>query len=372
MKPTKQDIHLGGKVLHGSTAPKPTLVKIHAAPDIVIKRAQPKPSLVFETYWRFAAERQAIFHRRLMGHSGPWTADPILQQYKFTNTYRASDRVSQYLIQRVIYGPSTTPEDIIFRILLFKSFNRIGTWELLEPVLQPLCYKNGDLSKLDNALSAALLRNERIYSAAYIMPSGTSVYGYKRKHKTHLRLLQDAMRCGLAEKIIASKRMAVAFKHLREIPTIGDFLAYQYVTDINYSDVVNFTEMEFVVPGPGAKDGIRKCFTDLGDYDEADIIKMMAEQQDVYFNRYELSFASLWGRPLQLIDCQNIFCEVDKYARVHHPEISGLSGRTRIKQKFKPNLTVPRIWYPPKWGLNSLIVQDVSMHDSQTKQLSLY
>ena len=35
--------------------------------------------------------------------SAPWTSDYILQTYKFTNTYRASDRVSQYLINNVIY-----------------------------------------------------------------------------------------------------------------------------------------------------------------------------------------------------------------------------------------------------------------------------
>ena len=42
---------------------------------------------------------------------------------------------------------------------------------------------------------------------------------------------------------------------LYQYPTIGDFLAYQYITDLNYSTLTNFTEMEFVVPGPGAKHG---------------------------------------------------------------------------------------------------------------------
>ena len=51
-------------------------------------------------------------------------------------------------------------------------------------------------------------------------------------------------------------------------------------------------------------------------------------------DRLGLEFRSLWGRRLQLIDCQNLFCEVDKYARVRHPEVVGVSGRTRIKQKY--------------------------------------
>ena len=57
--------------------------------------------------------------------------------------------------------------------------------------------------------------------------------------------------------------MAQAFEILRSYPTIGNFLAYQFVTDLNYGDLIDFSEMEFVVPGPGALDGIRKCFSNL-------------------------------------------------------------------------------------------------------------
>ncbi len=66
------------------------------------------------------------------------------------------------------------------------------------------------------------------------------------------------------------------------------------------------------------------------------------------------SFDDLWGRALQLIDCQNLFCEVDKYARAAHPEVRGLSGRTRIKQRFSPRTEPITAWYPPKWGINEV------------------
>jgi hypothetical protein len=78
----------------------------------------------------------------------------------------------------------------------------------------------------------------------------------------------------------------------------------------------------------------------------------MADLQEQEFERLGLDFQSLWGRRLQLIDCQNLFCEVDKYARVAHPQIAGLTGRTRIKQKFAPNQTSIDLFYPPKWKLN--------------------
>ena len=138
-------------------------------------------------------------------------------------------------------------------------------------------------------------------------------------------------------------------------PSIGSFLAYQYTIDINYSNLTSFDEMEFVVPGPGAKDGISKCFLDSGDFTDSDIIRYVTENQQNEFRLEQLDFKNLWGRPLQLIDCQNLFCEVDKYSRLAHPDIVGNSKRKRIKQLFIYNPQKIEYWYPPKWGLNSKI-----------------
>lgn len=146
--------------------------------------------------------------------------------------------------------------------------------------------------------------------------------------------------------------MEQVYELLLSYPTIGKFLAYQYATDINYSTLTDFSEMEFVMPGPGASDGIRKCFVDLGSHSEADIIRYVTDRQEQEFERLGIDFKTLWGRPLQLIDCQNLFCETDKYGRVAHPEISGLSGRTRIKQVYCRTDHEIDYFFPPKWGLN--------------------
>jgi alpha-glutamyl/putrescinyl thymine pyrophosphorylase clade 1 len=77
----------------------------------------------------------------------------------------------------------------------------------------------------------------------------------------------------------------------------------------------------------------------------------MSATQREHCGRLGLTFTGLFGRPLQLIDCQNLFCEVDKYARVVHPGIAGYSGRTRIKQKFRAVTDPVPAWFPPKWGI---------------------
>lgn len=325
-------------------------------PVLCFPRREPLASALFDWYWRFAAERQAIFFRRVTGDVAPWTNDEILSTFRFTNAYRASDRVSQYLIRHVIYDGDHSAQDLLFRIILFKLFNKIETWQLLTSRVGPIAYSTYRFERYDEVLTEAMSAGTRVYSSAYIMPSGGGKY--PRKHRAHLLLLETMMRDELPKKLADCPSMKHAFALLRAYPMIGDFLAYQYVTDLNYSKLMNFSEMDFVVPGPGARSGISKCFPDLGDWPEEDIIRWVTDNQDAQFAERRLEFRSLWGRPLQLIDCQNLFCEIDKYARVKFPGIPGRLQRTRIKRRFQANRITIAHWYPPKWGINANVVVD--------------
>ena len=314
-----------------------------------------KPTLVYDTFWRFAVERQEVFFRKLEGCVSPWTDDPIIARHKFTNAYRASDRVSQYLIRHVIYEGNQSPEEVFFRTILFKLFNKIETWELLRAKVGPIAYEDFSFGRYDEVLYTAISSKTRIYSAAYIMPSGNSAFGYRAKHRNHFKLLERMMEDEVPYQLASASSMKQAFEILRSYPMIGNFLGYQFVSDLNYSEICDFSEMEFVVPGPGALDGIHKCFSDLGGLNETDIIRLVTERQEYEFERLGLDFRSLWGRRLQLIDCQNLFCEVSKYARVRHPEIRGVNERSRIKQVYRPADKPLEYWFPPKWDINDLV-----------------
>ena len=213
-----------------------------------------------------------------------------------------------------------------------------------------MSWREYDYARYERVLTAAFTSGERLYSAAYVVPP--PAFGEARKHANHLRLLELMMSTDVAGKVRSAGSLRGAFEVLRSYPAIGDFLAYQYVIDLNYSPVLAYDEMEFVVPGPGARDGIRKCFGRAADGIEADVIRYMADHQEEHFARLGLHFGGLRGRRLQLIDCQNLFCEVDKYARVAHPDVQGISGRTRIKQSFRPVAEPVPAWFPPKWGIN--------------------
>ncbi|MES2458194.1 MAG: nucleotide kinase domain-containing protein [Bacteroidota bacterium] len=314
---------------------------------------------VYISYWKFAALRQEAFFNRFNGLSAPWSDDDILNKYKFTNAYRAADRVSQYLIKNVIYNDQfpNTPKEILFRILVFKLFNKIDTWELLLAEFGTITFEDYNFEAYDKILTIAMLAGERIYSAAYIMPSGGSYFGYTRKHSNHLKLIEFMIAEDTHEHLVTAKNMQHAFELIKRFPGLGDFLAYQLVIDINYSTLTDFSESSFVVPGPGAKGGISKCFSNTGGLNNVEIIKLMTDSQEREFERLGLEFKDLWTRKLQLIDCQNLFCEVDKYARVKHPDIKGASERVNIKQKFRSNASKIDYWFPPKWGINHRIQQ---------------
>ncbi len=308
---------------------------------------------VFNSYWKFGAERLFTYYRRLQDTVGPWTNDTVISEYRFTNTYRAADRVSQYLIKEVQYNLERSPAiaEVFFRSMLFKIFNKIDTWEAIEREFGPVSWQSFDLDAVSKALDRMLAAGSRIYSAAYIMPSPG--LGHQRKHANHLALLSNMMDDGLPGRLSDAKSLKSAYELLLSYSGLGPFLAFQYAVDLNYSTVTNFDESDFVVAGPGAIDGIAKCFTNSRGIDPAEIIYAMVEHQRDAFLALGIDFPGLFGRPLKPIDCQNLFCEISKYSRVAHPSISGVSGRTRIKQRYssaRPQ-RVPAPFFPPKWNL---------------------
>lgn len=204
---------------------------------------------VYDSYWRFAALRQDVFFNRYENKPYPWSQDPILNQFKFTNAYRASDRVSQYLITNVIYNKDLpkSPKEALFRILLFKLFNKIETWELLKDNLGSLTYEEYKFEHYEKVLNAVMSAGKRIYSAAYIMPSASSYFGFERKHSNHLKLVEKIINEDTHEVLMHTKTMQQAFEIIKSFPSIGDFLAYQLLIDINYSEILNFSESEFEI-----------------------------------------------------------------------------------------------------------------------------
>ena len=316
------------------------------------RRSRPKPSMLYSTLWRFAAERHRVYLRRVAGEPYPWTQDPVLSNYRFTNAYRAADRVSQQLI-RMTYSAQDVNDDTVFlRTILFKVFNRIDTWDTIVSNMGLPTAGHFDYSRCEDLLAERRQNSQTIYSAAYIMPSGRRAVP---KHRMHLRLIRGMLDDQLPTKLKRTTSLKDAYALLLDYPSLGPFLAFQYAIDLNYTTLMSHSEWSFVVAGPGALDGLSKCFNSLGEYTPEDAILWLSDLQDEEFRRGNLEFNGLWGRSLRPIDIQNLLCEVSKYTRVTHPEIKGRAGRQRIKQRFREAGSLPRPFFPPKWELNERI-----------------
>lgn len=315
----------------------------------------------FEHYFRFMEERMQIFWRRYKNEPGPWTSDPILNNYKFTNVYRASDRVSQYLIKNIIAKAesSLTAEDILLNIILFKVFNRIDTWEHVKKYYPLITVENFCADKLGRLLTKRK-QDSPIFNAAYIMTGSSNNYSSLRyKHERWLQMIRSEMINGKKLKLITkSKSLGGVYEILRSCTFIGPFLAYQYAIDMNYSDVIDFDENSFVKAGIGSQRGINKCFSGLNGHSYEDAIRYTYDHLDFYRERYGTSFENLFGRTPKLIDLQNCFCETDKYLREKLPRLH--VGNKRIKQRFNSILQPIEYMYPSKWKLDC-DVMDISM-----------
>jgi len=311
---------------------------------------------VLQYYFYFIQERMNIFWRKVDGGMHiEWSYDPIFRTFKFTNVYRASDRVSQYLIKDVIYKDieKYSPKDVLLRIIVFKIFNKIETWEYL--------FANLDEDiKADtfNPHHISLLLSKRqascpIFSNAYMMTGSHKDYDYlPTKHEKWLTMVKKEMVDGGAlDDILKAKSMVDVYKRLLECSFLGDFLAYQYTIDFNYSPYLNFSEDSFVKAGIGAVRGIKKCFESYGNCYEDAIYYVRDHFQELQVRYGYSDFRPLPGHEPTLIDLQNCFCETDKYLRAKMPELK--VGNVRIKQKYKESSQVIHFYFPPKWGVNA-------------------
>jgi hypothetical protein len=311
----------------------------------------------YKYYFYFMQERMKIFWKRYDGLREGLTQDKIFRENKFTNVYRSCDRVSQYLIRDVIYNSeqSNNEADILLRIIVFKIFNKIETWELIKESFGEITINSFDVTVLSNILGKKI-KSDPIFNGAYMMTGSHQKYrDYSSKHEKWLRMVEREI---IQEKrlirIINSRSLEQVFCILRECSFIGDFLAYQYAIDLNYSSVIDFNENSFVKAGIGAIRGIKKCFTEMGRYTYEDCIRFTQENLEKFREEYGFEeFKNLFGREPQLIDLQNCFCETDKYLRVKVPDLQ--IDNIRIKQKFKGAQSDICYFFPPKWGINQYL-----------------
>lgn len=276
-----------------------------------------------ELYWRFLAERQAIWLRRSRGMEQPWTADPILQVEFITNTYRILDPGTEYLIDSILSAPASD-EAKVFNIMLYRLMGSVPSTHQHIGFIMPDDFTAQGLSERLRELPD----DYRIFGDAYRVASYMAEGSDNKIDNVASMFAYIAG--GIEEttrRIKSSRRVVEVYKVFETMQGFGDFLSHQIVVDLLYPNfegakIVPFTDDEFAKAGPGARKGI---WTLMGENIKPAnltiVLEWLRDHQAVEFDRLSLPFAFLAGedsepRLMSVCDIQASLCEFHKYYRL--------------------------------------------------------
>lgn len=261
-----------------------------------------------ELFWYFVQERLEIYRKRNEGLPKPWTSDPILQQYKFTNVYRELDRTSKWVADNW-RTPHRDDPYCWFAMAVAVMTNKIETMDVLG---YPVPFK------LDRFLNVT---REHGFGTAYMLTTHRKPIP---KPDYYGRILDTLWQN--RERFAPELYPNLAVWHMRlcHLDGVASFIAAQIIAASKY--ISPFYEAfpdwsSFVASGPGSRRGLAR-FCDLPidyNWDESVFRATINELR----KKAELDY----GIKIHAQDLQNCFCEYDKYSRVYFKE----SGRPKCR-----------------------------------------
>ena len=300
-------------------------------PDETVKlRVDPatgKP--LWEMYFENMVERQNIWYKRVvLGEPAPWTTDPVMGQFHFTNVDRKLDRVTLYYIDNVLPNLKDNDESrkyLLLNTFIYRLFCRIETWDVIG-YLHPETFES-DWEFAKTNLRARRESGEPVFTSAYyvndLKVANDDPATNKNKTENAIKLIQwikDNLDELSAFVFNPANNMESVVEYLTRIPGIGLFNSYEACLDLGM--VTEFTGIPFVEwtadyytnVGPGCKRGIDYVFEDKGNMSYLDIVYFVTSVYEHEFKRLGLKYLFQEGTTeLDLRCCEGWFCESSKY-----------------------------------------------------------
>tara|TARA_R110002020_G_scaffold75827_5_gene192648 strand:+ start:4160 stop:4993 length:834 start_codon:yes stop_codon:yes gene_type:complete len=271
-----------------------------------------------ERFFYWINERIRIQEHKDQGDAWPWTDDPILQEYKFTNAFRERDRTTVWFRKR-IRDPLRMQPEVYMATVIFRWFNLIQTGETL---LRHNLHIDWDPEKAYDVITP----QDKWITGAYMIKSPTSMNKVRGICKTITTLWDDRQR--FLDRCPWETLEGMS-RFLEGYPFLGPFLAYELTTDLRHT-FVGFRASDILTwanAGPGAMRGLNRIHGRDLDYTSKkhDWCSEMRELLTLSWMKHSLDF--------ELREIEHSLCEFDKYERV------------RLKQG------APRSKYtPPPWA----------------------
>lgn len=272
----------------------------------------------------FIIERHRVYKARASGKPKPWTADPIIRNFRFCNVYRELDAVTVWIAKNW-REPNAEHPDLWFTMLVARYINQPTTLACMEV---PLSW---DANDYFHAIRSVTQAGGTVFNAAYIIPptagskvGGTTVGG--PKHEALARFFSEFWKQRAEMRPRKGEDLADLAKRLCTMPGMGSFFAGQVIADLKYAQMKDATDWwTFAVSGPGSRRGlnrVRERPVDKG-WDEqewADELGLLRTTVNKHLKTVPMP--KLHGQ-----DMQNCLCEFDKWMRAK-------TGEGKPKQKY--------------------------------------
>lgn len=272
------------------------------------------PAPDYTPLWSWVRERERIRVKKELGLSPPWTDDPILAAYRFCNVRREDDLGTRW-VRTHVREPYRDHPMLWFMLCICRQINwpdtlaeliRVGAWPV-NPGFTP--------AKMAAALRTRRARGDKVYTGAYMIPAPAEKGADKQGYIAEV-VLGDLWRRApefLAWFVTDARTLQGTHERLRQSPGWGDFLAYQAVVDMRFSESLLATAADrdcWAAAGPGTLRGLHRLYGRV-------LTAMISQGQALGEMREIYAVAEReTGVAMDFSDVPNILCETDKYLRV--------------------------------------------------------
>lgn len=253
-----------------------------------------KDSATVEAFITWMKERHGIWQRRELGMLRPWTEDPIMRKYKFTNVYRQLDRGTialENLIKLCVDNKHR-----LFTIIWYRMFNvDVHANHFVTVGRAPIV-----VSQVIYHMRLRKRKGLKVFTSAHI----TASEPYMDKISSFEKILNQAY--GMVPHLLdvcATGSMEKLFHALKMIDYVGKFMSYEMVCDARfYLIVLPVDNLTWCSLGPGAVRGMQR----LGLPSTVDGVRDLYEQTKGILE-------CKW--PFEMREVEHSLCEFDKYER---------------------------------------------------------
>ena len=283
-----------------------------------IKNAHPKfhPEHM-EMFKQFVIDRYLVhLNKDYYKQPKPWTNNPILQNYKFTNVRREHDKTTIYLLNMLEEHKHDSYGNKIMNIILYRLFNKIETSQLIGWVDFKHYDDDAIKAKLKSAAPGFVYFTNAFYTTG--MRQGFKKYYPDEDFQPIIipRVCND-MAQEIYHYITRADEPQQVIQALQIFNGIGDFLSYQMFVDLTYLDEFPWSENEFVVSGPGCVNGLSELFTDRDGLSYDELLFWLRDNCPITREQCMELMVDLpeEDRYMNLMSLENCMCELSKYIR---------------------------------------------------------